>query len=635
MNIEEKYKMMTDIQHVLSRRNMYVGNDNTVLEEMYLYRPSENKIGLVKDVMFNAALLKFFDEIISNSIDESRRKTRLFDITNIDVEINKNGFIKVRDNGGIPVVMHKEYNMLLPKMLFGTLRTSSNYDENRDGVGINGLGSKLTNIFSKEFTCDTSDSKKRCVIKWSNNMQNVEEPIISKSSLHYTEISFILDLEKFEIKEIPESMIRVFQKRCIDGAAGNPGLTISFKSDAFDGKLDSSWNFKDFTDYVKLYLDAETTKEIVEYHNVLNASNRYIVVPNISINNVCFVNGAFCSDEESTHIKKVRKQIYDEIQKELSKKDIDIMTKRDIDNRYTLFMTCNLPNPIYDAQIKNKLVSKIDSNYLVLPKSFIEQIIDSEIYKSVLDFYDKKYKAEERKNLRKLNTLLKQTKSKKLIDCLSSKSSEKELWLFEGDSAGKPMRNFRNPQTQAAYLLRGKVMNTFSLNKNQILENVEWRETTAALGLEFNNPEHNVKNCRFKKIIITTDMDYDGHHICGLILAFYAKNFPELFKAGYIYRALSPVVTAVKNGVKKYYYYLKDYEADDKKGLLKGYEIMYAKGLGSLEDEDYRQMLQNKKLIQFSLDNEEDMKMIQVWFQKSTDTRKELLMIDGLGSDEC
>lgn len=637
--VEEKYEMLTDIQHVLMRRNMYVGDDNTVLEEMYLYKPSENKIVLVKDVLFNAALLKFFDEVITNSIDESRRKTRLFDITKIDVVVNKDGFISVKDNGGIPVEIHKKYKMYIPQMIFGVLRTSTNYqqDMTRDGAGLNGLGSKLTNIFSKRFRVNTCDGKNRCVIEWRNNMQELYmAPSITKDNEHGTEVSFMLDLDKFDMKELPQSMIRVFQKRCIDGAAGNPGLEITFSSDMFDGKLDSSWNFNKFEEYVKLYLDENQSRDAVEYYNMLNPSNKYILVPSTDKgnNNVCFVNGAMCSHEDGTHIKKVRTQVANAILTDLAKKDITLVTPRDINSKYMLFMTCNVPNPVYDAQIKNKLVSVIDKNALVLHKDFIAKILSSEIYKIVMDYYESKYKAEEKKNLRKLNSLLKQTKSKKLIDCLSGKSEERELWLFEGDSAGKPMRNFRNPQTQAAYLLRGKVLNTFSLSKSQILENLEWREITAALGLEFNNPNGNVKNCKFKKIVITTDMDFDGHHICGLIIAFFARNFPELFRAGYVFRALSPVVTATKKGQeKRYYHYLSDYERDDKAGLLKGYDVHYAKGLGSLEDDDYKEMLQNKQLIQFSLDNEEDMKMIEIWFQKETEQRKQLLMYDGLSGE--
>lgn len=639
--VEDKYEMLTDIQHVIMRRNMYVGDDNTVVEEMYLYKPSENKIVLVQDVLFNAALLKFFDEVITNSIDESRRKTRLFDVTRIDVTVNKNGFISVKDNGGIPVEIHKKYKMYIPQMIFGVLRTSTNYqqDVTREGAGLNGLGSKLTNIFSKEFKVNTCDGKKRCVVAWKNNMQELAlAPFVTKDTDHGTEVSFVLDLEKFDMKELPQSMIRVFQKRCIDGAAGNPGLEITFKSDCFDGKLDSSWKFNRFEEYTRLYMTEEQSKQVVEYYNILNPANKFVLVPanDKGHNNICFVNGAMCSHEEGTHIKKVRQQIANAILADLAKKDITLVTQRDINNKYMLFMTCNIPNPVYDAQIKNKLVSVIDKNALVLHKDFLTKILQSEIYKIVMDYYESKYKAEEKKNLRKLNSIIKQTKSRKLIDCLSSKSDDKELWLFEGDSAGKPMRNFRNPQTQAAYLLRGKVLNTFTLNKAQILENLEFREITAALGLEFNNPTANVKNCRFKKIVITTDMDFDGHHICGLLLAFFSKNFPELIRAGYVYRALSPVVTATKKGCeKRYYHYLHEYEKDDKSGVLKGYDIHYAKGLGSLEDDDYKEMLQNKKLVQFSLDNEDDMKMIEVWFQKETEQRKQLLIYDGLvGSTE-
>lgn len=121
-------------------------------------------------------------------------------------------------------------------------------------------------------------------------------------------------------------------------------------------------------------------------------------------------------------------------------------------------------------------------------------------------------------------------------------------------------------------------------------------------------------------------MDYDGHHICGLLLAFFGKHFPELLKAGKIYRALSPIVIASKGKDKKYYYTLEDYSNDEK--YLKGYEILYNKGLGGLDDTDYRQMLRNQKLFQFRLQDIEDLESISTWFDKSTEQRKLIILED-------
>jgi DNA gyrase/topoisomerase IV subunit B len=221
--------------------------------------------------------------------------------------------------------------------------------------------------------------------------------------------------------------------------------------------------------------------------------------------------------------------------------------------------------------------------------------------------------------------LIKTNKIKKLISCPSSSQEVNELWLFEGNSASNGFRNARNLY-QAAYLLRGKITNTLDLKKTQIIENLELREILAALGILFDDAKNNVKNCKFAKIIIASDMDYDGNHICGLLLAFFAKHFPELIKACKIYRALSPIIVCSKDNKKQYFYSLDDYKLNEH--TLKGWEINYTKGLGGLDDNDYREMVRNQRLIQFTIEDMQDLESVNVWFGKSSEIRKQILLED-------
>lgn len=637
--VDEKYEMLSDIDHVLLRPDMYVGTTTTVVKSTILYKPSDNKILNIDGCYVNVAVLKFFDEVLTNSVDEARRKTRLFDVNRISVVANKNGFISVTDNGGIPVQIHSKYKIYIPFMIFGVLRTSTNYqkDQTRNGAGLNGLGAKLTNIFSKEFRVQTADGKKSCDITWSNNMREHTEPVVKKCNTHGTTISFTLDLDRLDMNEVNLSMIRLFQKRCIDAAAANTGMIIDFKSDAVDGKLDSTWEFNNFNEYINLYLTEEQRTNKIEHLNLANMRDKYVVVPvdekSNGVRNVGFVNGANCN--EGTHITKIRKQITTKILEILKEKDIELITEKDINNRICVFCSTSVPDPVYDSQTKDELTSVIDKYSLILPKEFLAKFENSEIVNELIDYYKTKYEVEQKKALRKLNNAIKATKSKKLIDCVATNALVKELWLFEGNSAASGFRNYRNPQTQSAYLLRGKIKNTFTLSKEQILENVELREILAALGIQFNDPKNNVKNCKYAKIIIDTDQDFDGHHICGLLLAFFGKHFPELFKARKIFRAMSPVIIATKDKQDDLYYYNQsDYDNDSKAGKLKGYDIIFTKGLGGLRDQDYSTMLQQQKLIMFTLDDVKDMKSVDVWFNKSTDQRKNLLMADGITTED-
>lgn len=618
INIEDKFQMMSEIDHVLHRPGLYLGNVHFEVIPYRLFKPSANAIESLPNVPYNAGLLKLIDEVLTNSIDERLRKSRLFDITQIDVFVSTTGRVVVRDNGGIPIVVHKGTGLYLPKMIFGTLRTSANYggDGDRVGAGLNGLGAKLTNIYATRFKVTSCDEKNKMEIQWNTNMKVVEYEKVTpvKNGEHFTETDWDIELSRFDIESLDLGTIRVIQKRCIDAAAANPGLVVNFKTDIAEGKLDSTWHFNTFKEFVQLHTNQPL-------HDFTSTSGKDNIILTTDIGyNFGFVNGAVCSD--GTHMRKIQNQVIKKVLEILKKKDIELITDTDIRSRLTIFCSTFILNPDYDSQSKDKLANKLLTSTLLMSDKFLDTLADSELVTQLVDYYNIKYLAEQKKELRKLNATLKNTKSNKLITCSSRTSEDTELWLFEGTSASEGFEGARNPQTQAAYLLRGKVKNTMSLAKAEIVANQELREIIAALKLQFNDPKGNLKNCPFKKIIFATDADFDGSHISGLLIVFFARLFPELFVAGRIFRVLSPIIIAEKNNVEKFYYTQEDYEKDIPN--LKGWEINYKKGLGALEDHHYEEMVGNKRLEQFTL-NKDYMDDIGVWFSKSTEQRKAIL----------
>lgn len=631
LELIDKYRSKTEIEHVLTRPSTWIGSIFNEIVKYNLFVPSKNQIVEFPKVGHNDGLLKLVDEVLSNAVDEHRRKNTKFQITEIEVSINSDGRCVIADNGGIPVLKHPISKLWLPEMLFGVLRTSENFDDTkeRNVVGTNGLGAKLTNIFSKAFSVETADCKNHIKINWFENMSNVEVVLIEPSTQHFTRFEFNLDIERFEMTEIPGSTIRIIQKRCIDAAAANPGLKINFSSDAFEGVLTSTWLFNSFKEYVNLYLDENQRKNSIEYVST-NKREMVVVLPHIGFD-VAFINGALCN--KGTHIDKIEKQVVEKILQILKDKDIELITEKDILSKISIFLSASVVNPFYKSQTKEELSSKIDKQILNLSKEFLTKLEDCEIVQQLIDYYKIKYEAEAKKELRKLNIAIKTTKTKKLISCSSrTNSTDNELWLFEGTSAAGGFREHRDPMNQAAYLLRGKVRNTFTLSKNDIFENVELREIIATLGLQFGDPAGNVRNCMFKKIMICSDQDFDGHHICSLLIAFFAKHFPELIRAGYVYRALSPIIIARKKGSEeRLFYTMADYELEIPS--LKGYSIKYCKGLGGLNDAHYGQMLNQQKLIKFTINDALDLQTITVWFQKASDQRK-LMLLETSSDDE-
>ena len=210
--IEEIYKEMDEITHVLSRPGMYVGSIKDETRQMFIYDSDESMMTM-KDVNYAPAMLKVFDEILSNSCDEYRRDTNL-GLTKIEVTAKYDGTITIKDNGGMPIIMHKEAKCYIPEFVFGRLRTSSNYndDEDRQLIGTNGVGSVLSNIFSSSFTVDSADGKNSFHRSWSENMRKLNDDlVVKKCNDHYTQTTFKIDFSKFDVdyNELPDDFVAV------------------------------------------------------------------------------------------------------------------------------------------------------------------------------------------------------------------------------------------------------------------------------------------------------------------------------------------------------------------------------------------------------------------------------------------
>ena len=629
LTVEEKYKSMTEVEHILQKSGMWIGSINKEEKNMYIYDIDNCKM-IFKTISYIPAVWKLVDEIISNSVDEFRRPENM-GLTNIIVTVDKSGYITIRDNGGIPVVKHKEAGMYLPTFLFGNLRTSSNYNNNddRNVVGTNGVGSSLTNVWSKEFEINTADGKNTYHQSWSNNMSINDDLEIKKCTKkdHYTETKFLLDFAR--LNETPntclsEDFINIIEKRCIDAAAANTGLIVKFKYT--DGKTvlrDVEWRFKTFDEYIELFSDYVDVSEGLKFSDDLM---QVWVFPDNGIN-VGFVNGAECS--KGTHINAVRKEINNAIAAHLLAKEKIEITPKNVDGKYSMFCTFHVNNPSYDSQTKETLTTPVerfssDTKYTFsVPDTFLKSIIKSEIIEIVLDWYRQKMEVEDQKTLRKLN---KQAKNKirnneKFIDANSRKASERQLWIFEGDSARAGFRAARDPQTQAAYMLRGVILNVLGLSPSKIMANKELSDIITILGLQWGEPV-DVKKLNFGKIVIATDADFDGSKIAGLLLTFF-NIWPELYDAGIICRCITPIITATKGKDKQLFYSLEEFRKQESK--LKGYKIRYNKGIGGITNEEYKDMMRNSIFHYFKKDDLSDM-TIKSWFGKGiAKERKEML----------
>lgn len=632
-SIEEKYQELSEREHILERSGMWIGSTKEEESQMFLYNRDTAKMEL-RDITFIPGMLKLVDEIISNSCDEYRRKDNL-GLNKIEVSIALNGtMLSVYDNGGIPVVKHKTAGCYVPEFIFGRLRTSSNYDdsEDRNVVGTNGVGSSLSNVFSKSFIVETADKKNGITIKWKNNMgECVDHGTPKKTKEHFTRTTFELDFSKFDTqnKFYTKEFVEILHKRCIDAAIANPGITVIFNvydSEFKNISYSETWKFDKFDEYIDLYSSyAENdnfTKELIYFGD----SQKKVWVSPYSNLNIGFVNGAECS--KGTHIRAVRNEINQSINKYLLKKEkIDVNT-RGIDSKYSIFMIIDVVNPAYNSQTKAELTTPVskfkrDNSQFEVPKKFLDEINKSEIINNVLDWYKQKSAAEDAKAIRQLN---KQSgkglkRPDKYIACSSKIKKNRQLWIFEGDSAKSGLRCGRNPEYQAGLIMRGVPPNVYDMNPVDIMKNEVFNDIVTVLGLKWGK-EFNINDLNFGKIVISTDADVDGDKICALLLCFF-NNWPELFENNIVCRNISPIIISRKGkNCKKFYSFEEFKEAEHS---LNGYSHKYVKGLGGLSNEESKEMYQQPKFLYFKKDELSD-SMLKKWFNKSeSNERKNFL----------
>jgi len=624
-SIEEKYKSMDEISHILIRSGMYVGSTKYEEKDCFIYNLHTGKFEM-KIVNYIPAMLKVVDEVISNSVDEFRRKDNM-GLTELYVIMNKNnGEIIIKDNGGIPIVKHKEAGIYIPEFIFGQLRTSSNYDdtEDRNVIGTNGIGVKIANIFSSEFEVKSADAKNEICIQWKNNMREIISRNIVKCDKknHYTQTRFTLDFSRFDtkLKTFDDDFINIIHKRCIDAAAANPGLKVIFNC----GGEDIEWKFKKFDEYIDLYSNLLNISDKIPFENDLCTA---WIFPDSSVD-VGFVNGAECS--KGTHMRALRNEINQTIVEYITKKDkIKDLTTRGVDNKYSVFININISNPSYDSQTKDTLTTPIDKfskdekiKWEVNEK-FLNKIIKSEIVELVRDWYKQKSAAEDEKALRKINreTSKGLNRPDKYITCSSRKKNERQLWVFEGDSAKSSFRSCRIPDIQAGYVMRGVPQNVYNMTPIQIMKNEVFNDLVTILGLKWGK-EFNIDDLNFGKIVISTDADVDGDKIASLLLLFF-NNWPQLFEKNIVCRSISPIIISRKGKDCKKFYTMDEFKAEEKK--LKGYSHKYAKGLGGLSNQESKEMYQDPKFLYFKKDEAAD-SMFRKWFAKGdSETRKQML----------
>lgn len=391
-SIEQRYQKLSPEEQVLKRPDTYVGA--VILQDKSMWCANKlsytDDIKITKqDVIYTPALLKLYDEILTNASDHANRpKTN---VKNIKINVDKDWNVTIYNDGsGIPIVKHKEHKVYVPELIFCHLFSGENYDDDNDfryGAGRNGLGSKLVSLFSDNFIIDCADGKKKYYQKVSNNNKNKEKPKITASKQSYTSISYKADFNRLELgdKISQESLIKLFIKRAIDIAVYNPKVNVYFN--------DVLININSMEDWCKLHIN--TDEIFIEKYK--NFSIALTHTPTHKFEQCSIVNGNTTWDG-GTYIDGIMKQLYTELIAQLTKGKKGIKLKpNDIKSKFQIFVIAKIANPVFDTQTKEKLTLKTDLP--ILPKPLYKKLLNSSIVESILQWIELK----EQQALKKIN----------------------------------------------------------------------------------------------------------------------------------------------------------------------------------------------------------------------------------------
>ena len=634
-----KYQKKTDKQHILDNPDTYIGSVENIDSDEFIYDSTDDRIRR-RNIDYNPGLYKLFDEGIVNCRDHVIRMDQAIDngekncyaVTHIDIGISDDGiFTMINDGNGIDIAEHPEYKIWIPELIFGHLRTSTNYDKTEKKIvgGKNGFGFKLVLIWSTWGRIETVDHRRglKYIQEFKTNLDIIEKPVISKcKSKPYTKISFKPDYTRLGIDILTPDMLSLFKRRVYDIAAiTDKTIKVKFNSNLIPTK--------NLQKYVQTIIGKETDMKYEE----ANTRWEYCVslAPEGEFYHVSFVNGIYTS-KGGKHVEYILNQIIRKLITYIkTKKKIEVKPSA-IKEQLALFLRCDIVNPAFDSQTKdymNTPIAKFGSTCIVSDK-FIEKIAKMGVMNAACAITQVKENQSQKKTDGSKNKNIRGIP--KLIDANfagTNKSSQCSLILCEGDSAkagivsglSKEDRNFIG-----IYPMKGKMFNVRGESITKIGDNKEIFEIKQIMGLEhgkiYSIAEINT-NLRYGKILFMTDQDLDGSHIKGLGINLFDSEWRSLIEIpGFIGYMNTPILKATKGKENKEFY--NEGEFIQWKNIIdqKGWNIKYYKGLGTSTGKEFKEYFTKKKIVTFESTGESSMNMIDMVFNKKrSNDRKEWL----------
>ena len=659
---------MTDLEHILKKPDTYIGSiqltectEYTTISGISAATGStatgSTATGSATSVVAEGVsialatfthipgLYKLVDEGLVNMRDHVIRQAQAIKdgkpdalpVTCIEVEVDAaSGIVTMTNDGnGIDVAQHPEHKMWIPEMIFGHLRTSTNYAEDKKEKivgGKNGFGFKLVLVWSTWGSVETVDHVRglKYTQEFKANLTEICAPKITKCSKKpYTRISFRPDYARLGIAGLTPDMTALFTKRVYDIAAvTDRSIRVKYNGGIIP--------VKDFKQYIGLYIRPEVKRvyeapvDRWEYAVCLTNTDEFA--------HVSFVNG-ICTSKGGKHVEYVMGQLLRKLAAYIkTKKKVDVKPAT-IKEQLTLFLRCDVENPAFSSQTKDELTTT-SANFgsaCTVSDEFVEKVAKMGVMDAACALTEvKEAKAAKKTDGSKTRTI---RGIPKLIDANfagTDKSGQCTIIFCEGDSAKAGIvsglsKEDRN--TIGVYPVKGKFMNVRGEAVKRIAENTEIAEIKRILGLENGRDytaEDVTKRLRYGKVLFMTDQDLDGSHIKGLGINLFQSEWPTLTHIpGFIGFMNTPILKARKGAQERVFYNEGEFETWKQGSAGVGgidvstWNIKYYKGLGTSTGREFREYFEHKKIVDFAHTGEPSDDAIDLVFNKKrADDRK-------------
>jgi topoisomerase IV subunit B len=561
-------------------------------------------------------------EVVDNSVDEALAGHA----RSIKVVLNKDGSVEVTDDGrGMPVDIHPEekipgVELILSRLHAGGKFNSENY---KFSGGLHGVGVSVVNALSSELEVLVRRDGKLHRITFADGEKTTNLKVIDKVGLRNTgtTVKFTPNSKYFDSDNISiPRLLHVLRAK----AVLCPGLHMIFEDKTVKGDKAQSdeWCFEEgLTDYLIQSTEGYERIPAEPFTGSMQGNDEATdwavlwlheggeLITESYVNLIPTLQGG-------THVNGFRTGMLEAIRefceiRNLLPRGVKLSAE-DLWDRCAYILSAKMIDPQFSGQTKEKLSSRQSAVFIggVVKDSFgiwLNQHTDEAVQIADMCINNAQNRMREGKKVARKKVTTGPALPGKLADCSTQDVGTGELFLVEGDSAGGSAKQARDRQTQAVMPLRGKILNTWEVNSDEILASQEVHDISIAMGVDPGSSD--LSGLRYGKICILADADSDGLHIATLLSALFVKHFTAVVDAGHIYVAMPPLYR-IDVG-KEVYYALDD---DEKNGVLdriaaekkKGSpNVQRFKGLGEMNPLQLRETtmsMDTRRLVQLNVD---------------------------------